>query len=105
MKQRTLLKESTGRLKEFSVNSMEKCFGKVRGYSLNKQPRISFTTKLCLQIMLLFSVFIAEAQEMPSATFIQVDLTKKTSEKIKPIWAWFGYDEANYTYMKDGKKL
>ena len=22
-----------------------------------------------------------------------------------PIWAWFGYDEPNYTYMKDGKKL
>jgi xylan 1,4-beta-xylosidase len=24
---------------------------------------------------------------------------------MKPIWAYFGYDEANYTYMKDGKKL
>ncbi|HYG17371.1 MAG TPA: beta-xylosidase [Ohtaekwangia sp.] len=24
---------------------------------------------------------------------------------MKPIWAWFGYDEPNYTYMKDGKKL
>lgn len=23
----------------------------------------------------------------------------------KPIWALFGYDEPNYTYMKDGKKL
>ena len=22
-----------------------------------------------------------------------------------PVWAWFGYDEPNYTYMKDGKKL
>src|SRR5688500_20203319 len=21
------------------------------------------------------------------------------------VWAWFGYDEPNYTYMKDGKKL
>jgi len=30
-----------------------------------------------------------------------------TSEKgpMKPIWSWFGYDEPNYTYMKDGKKL
>lgn len=29
------------------------------------------------------------------------------SEKgpMKPIWSWFGYDEPNYTYMKDGKKL
>lgn len=24
---------------------------------------------------------------------------------MKPFWAWFGYDEPNYTYMKDGKKL
>jgi xylan 1,4-beta-xylosidase len=24
---------------------------------------------------------------------------------LPPIWAFFGYDEANYTYMKDGRKL
>lgn len=24
---------------------------------------------------------------------------------MHPAWAWFGYDEPNYTYMKDGKKL
>ncbi len=24
---------------------------------------------------------------------------------LKPIWAFFGHDEPNYTYMKDGKKL
>lgn len=24
---------------------------------------------------------------------------------MKPLWAWFGYDEPNYTYMKDGKRL
>jgi xylan 1,4-beta-xylosidase len=24
---------------------------------------------------------------------------------MKHMWAWFGYDEPNYTYMKDGKKL
>ncbi|GAB3749249.1 GH39 family glycosyl hydrolase [Spirosoma pomorum] len=35
---------------------------------------------------------------------IQVDLTKDKGQ-LKPIWAWFGYDEPNYTYMKDGKKL
>src|SRR3954470_6650529 len=22
-----------------------------------------------------------------------------------PLWAYFGYDEPNYTYMKDGRKL
>jgi xylan 1,4-beta-xylosidase len=35
---------------------------------------------------------------------IQVDLAKDKGP-LKPIWAWFGYDEPNYTYMKDGKKL
>src|SRR5688572_5242148 len=24
---------------------------------------------------------------------------------MKPMWAWFGYDEPNYTYMPDGRKL
>jgi xylan 1,4-beta-xylosidase len=24
---------------------------------------------------------------------------------MTPMWAWFGHDEANYTYMKDGRKL
>lgn len=24
---------------------------------------------------------------------------------MKPLWAFFGYDEPNYTYMKDGRKL
>lgn len=35
---------------------------------------------------------------------ITVDLAKEKAP-MKPIWAWFGYDEPNYTYMKDGKKL
>jgi xylan 1,4-beta-xylosidase len=35
---------------------------------------------------------------------IQVDLKNKTG-KLQPIWSFVGYDEPNYTYMKDGKKL
>ncbi len=35
---------------------------------------------------------------------IRIDLTR-SKEPLKPIWAFFGYDEPNYTYMKDGKKL
>ncbi|MGG9963154.1 GH39 family glycosyl hydrolase [Ferruginibacter sp. SUN106] len=50
-------------------------------------------------ISFLFS-FSMQAQQ---AT-INVDLNKKTGD-MKPVWAWFGYDEPNYTYMKDGKKL
>lgn len=35
---------------------------------------------------------------------ICVDATRITGE-MKPVWSFFGYDEPNYTYMKDGKKL
>ena len=35
---------------------------------------------------------------------IDVDVSKSIGDR-KPIWAWFGYDEPNYTTMKDGKKL
>ena len=35
---------------------------------------------------------------------ITVDLGK-TIGRMDPVWAWLGYDEPNYTYMKDGKKL
>ena len=35
---------------------------------------------------------------------INVDLNKSIGN-MNPLWAWFGYDEPNYTYMKDGKKL
>jgi xylan 1,4-beta-xylosidase len=38
------------------------------------------------------------------AVTIHVD-TSKTMGELTPIWRFFGYDEANFTYMKDGKQL
>ena len=35
---------------------------------------------------------------------IHVNLDQKKGP-MKPVWAWFGHDEPNYTYMKDGRKL
>ena len=35
---------------------------------------------------------------------INIDLNEKRGP-MTPVWAWFGYDEPNYTYMKDGRKL
>lgn len=35
---------------------------------------------------------------------IHVNLNKEMGP-FHPAWAWFGHDEPNYTYMKDGKKL
>ena len=60
--------------------------------------------------VLLYAAFIGisiNLNAQPNAkTFanIAVDLNKKVGP-MKPVWAWFGYDEPNYTYMKDGKKL
>jgi xylan 1,4-beta-xylosidase len=47
-------------------------------------------------------LFIQTATAQPVT--IQVNFNKETGD-MKPVWAWFGYDEPNYTYMKDGKKL
>jgi len=45
------------------------------------------------------------AQELVKPVTINVDLNKRSAKPLTPIWRFFGYDEANYTYMKDGKKL
>jgi xylan 1,4-beta-xylosidase len=53
---------------------------------------------------LLLAVALA-AQAPPSGPVtIRVHADQRTGP-MKPVWAWFGYDEPNYTYMKDGKKL
>jgi xylan 1,4-beta-xylosidase len=44
------------------------------------------------------------AQDTATTPVINVDLSK-TITPMRPVWAWFGYDEPNYTYMKDGRKL
>ncbi|NII83810.1 MULTISPECIES: GH39 family glycosyl hydrolase [unclassified Pedobacter] len=55
--------------------------------------------------LLLFSLtaFIHTVNAQSKAS-IEVNFDKNIAP-IKPIWAWFGYDEPNYTYMKDGQKL
>lgn len=35
---------------------------------------------------------------------MKVDASRP-SGPLRPVWSFFGYDEPNYTYMKDGKKL
>tara|TARA_R110000868_G_scaffold82956_7_gene234040 strand:+ start:22737 stop:24389 length:1653 start_codon:yes stop_codon:yes gene_type:complete len=35
---------------------------------------------------------------------IEIDAREELGP-INPIWAWWGYDEPNYTYMKDGQQL
>lgn len=47
---------------------------------------------------------IRNYSQSPEPAVIKIDFAKDNGP-MKPIWAWFGYDEPNYTYMKDGKKL
>lgn len=56
--------------------------------------------------LVLFTLSLAVVCRVHAQTpaTIDVDL-KQTIAPMKPIWAWFGYDEPNYTYMKDGRKL
>jgi len=55
----------------------------------------------CLLVALGASI---SAYSQAPVVALQVDLTREKGD-MTPIWAWFGYDEPNYTTMKDGKKL
>src|SRR4051794_38761971 len=61
--------------------------------------------KLLLSIFpLMMALQPTLVQSQRSAREIRIDLGKKKGA-MKPLWAYFGYDEPNYTYMKDGNKL
>ncbi|MFL1013428.1 GH39 family glycosyl hydrolase [Flavisericum labens] len=63
---------------------------------------IKFISKKILLIGLILFQLNSIAQE--NALEIKIDASEEIGP-MKPIWAWWGYDEPNYTYMKDGKKL
>ena len=55
-------------------------------------------------LLLVASLSVNSVSQSGDRVSIRVDATKIKGE-MKPIWSFFGYDEPNYTYMKDGKKL
>jgi len=55
-------------------------------------------------LFLLMAVFRLSFAQETTKTTIQIDLNKEVGE-MSTMWAWFGADEPNYAYMKDGKKL
>ena len=48
-------------------------------------------------------LFLVRPSSAQQASVV-VDVGAKGKD-FQPAWAWFGHDEPNYTYMKDGKKL
>jgi xylan 1,4-beta-xylosidase len=64
---------------------------------------------IAIEITAPAGVTSAGESELPAnaSTFpvsIHVDAAKKTGA-MPPVWRFFGYDEPNYTYMKDGQSL
>ncbi len=53
------------------------------------------------QLLLLTLCLTAAAQDVVN---VRVDANARAGT-LRPIWSFFGYDEPNYTYMKDGRKL
>ncbi|HEX4350578.1 MAG TPA: beta-xylosidase, partial [Verrucomicrobiae bacterium] len=47
---------------------------------------------------------LAADEGVPIPVTIMVDAGKPAGD-LTPIWRYFGADEPNYAYMKDGKKL
>ena len=63
--------------------------------------QISFSAAVALVFLI---CALSRAQQAPEKVQIQVH-ADQTAGAIAPIWNFFGYDEPNYTYAPNGKKL
>jgi xylan 1,4-beta-xylosidase len=68
-------------------------------------PRNHFIFFVLLAVLISIHVTAADSPAIPDyPVTISIDASKTLGE-LRPIWRYFGYDEPNYTYMKDGRKL
>src|SRR5271167_2155469 len=63
-----------------------------------------FWLLLCTGLLALLASSRLTAQAPPASVSIQVK-ADQTEGTLNPIWNYFGYDEPNYTYAANGKKL
>ena len=69
-------------------------------------PPISIMAVFIISILCCVNQFVLAQNKSLVAENVSIDVDfNKQKGPLKPIWAYFGYDEPNYTYMKDGKKL
>lgn len=54
-----------------------------------------------MRYLLMFLSVVAAFAQAP----VTIQVGPATEGPWRPVWRFFGYDEPNYTYMKDGKKL
>lgn len=61
---------------------------------------------VCLSVLTTYSVPTGTRAQIAPGNLVQleVDLDQSIGE-MYPMWAWWGYDEANYTYTWEGEKL
>jgi xylan 1,4-beta-xylosidase len=55
-------------------------------------------------LLLLWSTSAAHSQAQPSSVSVRVRFDQP-QQPFPPVWNYFGYDEPNYTYAPNGKKL
>ena len=60
--------------------------------------------QLATLLIITLTVFCGKLCAQKTPATINVNLDRELGD-MRPLWAWFGYDEPNYTYMKDGRKL
>jgi xylan 1,4-beta-xylosidase len=66
---------------------------------------ITASARFCGILLLLAAAASSASAQISSAPVaITVDFAQPKGP-MQPLWAYFGYDEPNYTYMKDGQKL
>jgi xylan 1,4-beta-xylosidase len=64
--------------------------------------------KRCIPVVLVPFILLSCGRQREAGQENEVRLLidfTATVGPMDPVWAWFGYDEPNYTYMKNGKKL
>jgi xylan 1,4-beta-xylosidase len=59
---------------------------------------------LIICVLLMLTAGVCFSQPAGDKSTIRVDMNRELGT-FNPAWAWFGCDEPNYTYMKDGRKL
>jgi xylan 1,4-beta-xylosidase len=64
----------------------------------------SIATYSAVFVLLQLKPAIIFSQADPKVVEVKVNFEKPIGD-MYPMWAWFGYDEPNYTYMKDGTRL
>ena len=65
---------------------------------------IRFATVLVLILAVSLGVHSSASAQTPAAVTIDVDATA-AGTPLEPVWAFYGYDEANYTTTQEGEEL